>query len=279
MNEKLTYATMLEIPVNTCNITFKHQKKRRAKRKGRKINPEVVKEELLAKINSETDYQEQTNAFETQDTYTEQTPQFDMPYLNTQQDMEETESVESTAEVHPAKKPKHKRKFALSVVGVQVAVVFMLVLTIFMTNAFYTDSGINVFLRSVFGNTQQQIEVDNRKFDEFAPVLAVGNNQVTVADGVMTFEGKGSVYSPCDGKVCSIVQGEDGKFTIEIAHSENFKSVLTGIDFAYAGLEDTVYSNIPVGYITSGATMCFMGIDGTVISDYMIENGAVIWAV
>ena len=278
MNEKLTYATMLEIPVNTCSVTFKQQKKRRVKRKSKKINPEKVKEELLAKINSQTEDNEQNAVVSEQDYAVEQTPQFDMPYLDTQTP-NETDNAEVTADVHPINSQKPKRKFAISVVGVQVAVVFMLVVTIFMTNAFYADSGINVFLRNVFGNGQQQVEVDNRNFNEFAPVLAVGDNQVTVADGVMTFTGEGSVYAPCNGTVCAITQGEDGKFTIEIAHSENFKSLLTGIDYAYAGLDDTVYSNIPVGYITAGATMCFTGTDGTVISDYQIENGAVVWAV
>ena len=52
MNEKLQYATMLEIPVSTCNVTFRPTKKKRTKTK-KQQNPEVVKEKLLSKINSE----------------------------------------------------------------------------------------------------------------------------------------------------------------------------------------------------------------------------------
>jgi hypothetical protein len=72
---------------------------------------------------------------------------------------------------------------------------------------------------------------------------------------------------------------ENGKYDIEITHSDNFKSVLTGIDFAYAGLNDKVYSNIPVGYVMAGATMCFKGVDDVVISDFQIIEDTVVWAV
>ena len=39
MNEKLQYATMLEIPVSTCNVTFQPTKKKRAKTK-KQQNPD-----------------------------------------------------------------------------------------------------------------------------------------------------------------------------------------------------------------------------------------------
>ena len=51
MNEKLQYASMLEIPVNTCNVTYKPIKKRRLKRK-KHPSSEEVKNELLKKVNA-----------------------------------------------------------------------------------------------------------------------------------------------------------------------------------------------------------------------------------
>ena len=96
----------------------------------------------------------------------------------------------------------------------------------------------------------------------------------------MTFSGVGSVYSPCDGKITAVSTDINGKYVFEITHSENFKSIISGLDFAYAGLEDIVYANIPVGYVReSGATMCFKGGDGLVIADYQIVDGSVVWAV
>ena len=54
MNEKQSYAKMLEIPVSTTNITYKPSKKRK-----KKATLEKVKETLLAKINAKTAKEEQ----------------------------------------------------------------------------------------------------------------------------------------------------------------------------------------------------------------------------
>ena len=51
MDKKLQYATMLEIPVNTCSITFKEEKKRWFRRK--KKPHEQIKQELVDKVNAE----------------------------------------------------------------------------------------------------------------------------------------------------------------------------------------------------------------------------------
>ena len=186
-------------------------------------------------------------------------------------------STEYTAEVRPLK--KQRGKFKISVIGVQLAIIGVLLATIFFTNALYPDSGINVFLRGVFG-TDKSVSVDDRIYADFSPVINLDDgSSVVLENGVMTFSGSGSVYSPCDGKVSAISKDENGKFTLEITHNSNFKSVLTGVDYAYAGLNDTVYHNIPVGYVTAGATMCFTGSDGSVISDYQIVDDTVVWAV
>ena len=281
MNEKLQYATMLEIPVNTCNVTFKQGKRRKAKKR-RKQNLEEVKEQLLTKIND----QELVEQVEPNDISEQALLQDETLILNQTENetnelenlvSEEQNATELTAQVHTAEKPKKRYRFKFSVIGAQLVVIGVLIAAIFLTNAFYADSGINVFLRSVFGSGQTQV-VDGREFDEFTPVIAM-DGEYTLENGVMTFVGECSVYSPCDGKISSIVKDENGKFTIEIMHSTNFKSVLSGIDYAYAGVDDIVYGNIPVGYVRSGATMCFTGGDGSVISNYQINDNTVIWAV
>ena len=154
----------------------------------------------------------------------------------------------------------------------------MLIATIFLTNAVYADSGINVFLRGVFGT--ETASVDLREYDEFAPVIAMGNNKVSLEEGVISYAGEGSVYSACDGVVQSLVKGDDDKYTLEIAHSNNFKSIISGIERVYVAEGDTVKAKIPVGYLEAdGATMCFMGSDGAIISNYQLENDMVVWAV
>jgi phosphotransferase system IIA component len=278
MNEKLQYATMLEIPVNTCSVTLKEGKKKRFFRKKSK-NPEAVKEQLMNKINTEQIEEKE------EETICEQV-QLGMPLmqenlLGEQEIQEETTSqaTESTATVTAKKKEKTK-KFKFSLVTVQFAIIGVLLATIFLTSALYKDSGINVFFRSVFGTNQAQA-IDLRSHKDFSPVIAVSDEvNVSISDGVMTFSGEGSVYAPCDGKVTSITKDQNGKYSFEITHSNNFKSVISGLDFAYAGLDDAVYSNIPVGYVnTDGATMCFKGGDGLVISNYQLVDGSVVWAV
>ena len=76
------------------------------------------------------------------------------------------------------------------------------------------------------------------------------------------------------------VQMENGKYTIEIMHGHAFSSVLSGLDFAYSLVGDTVYGNIPVGYLKGGEmSMCFCKNDGSMIVDYQIVDGTILWVV
>ena len=85
---------------------------------------------------------------------------------------------------------------------------------------------------------------------------------------------------PCDGVVTSIMRDGNGAFDIEITHCANFKTILSGVEIAYVGLNDTVYGNIPVGYLGEGVTkMCFTDANGAMIVDYQIVDGSVVWAV
>ena len=52
MNEKLQYASMLEIPVNTCNVTVRTGK---ARKKKKKVDDEQIKSKLISKVNAEVE--------------------------------------------------------------------------------------------------------------------------------------------------------------------------------------------------------------------------------
>ncbi|MBE5733939.1 MAG: hypothetical protein E7347_02680 [Clostridiales bacterium] len=286
MNEKLQYASMLEIPVSTCNVSVKPAKKRLFSKK-KKVNHEQVKEQLVKKVNqleSDGELAVQLNDKEQNaELVMENQVNLDSEQqlnLTIEEDKDENSLEEQTAQVFSVKQKKNRGKFKISVIGVQFAIISVLLATIFLTNALFTDSGINVFLRSVFGTEKTQI-TDSRIYADFSPVIKVDDGATLSLDenGVMTFSGKGSVYSPCDGVVTALNKGEDGKFTLEITHNENFKSVLSGIEYAYAGINDTVYHNVPVGYVNSQVTMCFTGGNGAVISNYQIIDDTVVWAV
>lgn len=278
MNEKLQYASMLEMPVNTCTITTKPIKKRRAKRK-KEQNLEVVKEQLLEKINSEKELGEQeqtqvplvlTGELENYDS----AENYDKEQINVDEN-EHNQTVSVNKNV-----TKKNKRFRFSVIGAQFMVIGALVFTILLTNAIVPNSGINTFFNGVFKAEQVDVR-DERVYSDFTPVIAMGNNSgLTVAEGIINFGGQGSVYSACDGVVTDVIKDEQGKYLIEIEHSSNFKSVIAGVEYAYVSVGDKVYSNFPVGYLfDDGATMCFKGEDGSVISDYQIIDNAVIWAV
>ena len=289
MNEKNQYVDMLESPSNTCNLIVEKAKKT-SKRRKKKLDHEKVKETLVEKVNSsenvliEQDFSlENANSFQENLLENEKEPKEDAEGLITLEndtDIDDNqENLIQTAVVSVDKKEKKKR-FRFSMVGVQLCIIGALVLTIFLTNAVYSESGINVFLRSVFGNGNSQV-VDAREFSEFTPVLNLEDGAaITVSNGVMTISGSGSIYPSVNGKVSSIIQGDDGLYSIEITHTSSFKSLITGLDYAYVGVDDSVYSNIPVGYSKEGGvSLCFLGADGSIICDYQVVDNSVVWAV
>ena len=266
MNEKLQYASMLEIPVNTCSVTVAPQKKKHRKKK--KVNLDGVKSELVNKVNTQMEKEENVEPA------VDESLSMDN-LISTENVVDEEEALE-TAVIQNKNK---KKGFKISVIGVQLAIIGVLIASIFLTNAVYENSGINVFLREVF-STQKVAEVDDRLYSEFMPVISLDDGaEVSLTDGIISLTGRGSVYAPCDGVVTNVVKGEDGKYSVEITHSTNFKSVLSGLDYAYAGLDEQVYYNIPVGFVSSNATMCFKNSQDVTISDYQIVDNSVVWSV
>ena len=115
-------------------------------------------------------------------------------------------------------------------------------------------------------------------YHAFSPVINF-NCDMTMDNGVITCSFSGSVYAPADGTVASVVQEENGTYTVNIAHSAVFSSTLSGLSYAYLGAGDKVYGNIPVGYVTDGGfTACFNS-ENAVITDYTLKDNAVLWAV
>lgn len=324
MNEKLQYASMLEIPVNTCKVTYKPVKKRRLR--GRKPKAcEEVKNELVKKVNAVSEKENLSGASE-QNAY--KAEEYDNKNLAESENAvnfiggSEVSLTNESGEVREAsfdnsergdaanrakcscdkkertefsgeergklgggsrakKQKRERKKFSVSAVGVELAVIGALVAVIFLTSAFYPQSGVNAFIKSVFGNKEVSAAIDERTYEEFAPVIKTAfGESLKLENGAVTVAGKGSVYSPLGGVVKSITADGNGRFNMEIAHSEKFCTVISGIDYAYAAVGDKVYGNIPVGYVKeSGVKMCFTGENGTVITDYELSGNAVIWAV
>ena len=281
MNEKQSYAKMLEIPVSTTNVTYKVSKKKK-----RKATLEKVKEALMSKINGEEKQLELTKP--QKDGIVETEENIDLVSNETCQSHTETESIDAVTqnndEQNFTEKPESfdvnittvkKKKFKLDIISVQVAVIFVLIGIIALSSYFIKDSGINVFLSHVFGN-QQSEEV--KDYADFSPELFTSTN-VTLNDGVMTVSEKGSVYSLCDGVVKSIEVDNNGKYLITVEHSKSFLSSVSGLDYAYCEVGAKVYKKVPLGYSNGeSVSMCFFS-DGELFKDFIIDGNNVVWQV
>lgn len=255
MNEKQQYQSMIEMNDNTCNITYKTSRKRKKKTPA----PEEIKNQVIEKVNSTFEPESQNLVQE-----------------NTEDNILAVEQ-ESTATVRPYVEKK-KFSFKLTVVSVQIMIIGVLLATIFLTNALNANSGINTFFKSVFVG-EQQSTVDARVYSDFAPMLTlVDDAVVTDAEGVITIEGVGSIYSAVNGTIKSITLDEQSKkYTVEVAHSDTFTSVYTGLDYVYSEVGASVYSNLPLGYTETSVNLCFYS-DDVVITNYELVDDSVVWA-
>ena len=153
--------------------------------------------------------------------------------------------------------------------------VFLLAVTILLTNIFWENSGMNRLFKSAFGDGQT-VQTDTRTNVNFNAQSPSGEMEVTLDKGVMVFSGKGSLYPVCDGKVASVVE-EDGKYTITLKHSDVFKTVISGVDFVYADQGDDVFKYVPVCYVNGGDAKVSMYNKDVLVTNYAVEGGSIVW--
>ena len=168
-----------------------------------------------------------------------------------------------------------KKKFRFDVVYAEGVAVFLLAVTILLTNIFWENSGMNRLFKSAFGDGQT-VQTDTRTNVNFNAQSPSGEMEVTLDKGVMVFSGKGSLYPVCDGKVASVVE-EDGKYTITLKHSDVFKTVISGVDFVYADQGDEVFKYVPVCYVNGGDAKVSMYNKDVLVTNYAVEGGFIVW--
>lgn len=168
-----------------------------------------------------------------------------------------------------------KKKFRFDVAYAEGVAVFLLAVTILLTNIFWENSGMNRLFKSAFGDGQT-VQADTRTNVNFNAQSPSGEMEVTLDKGVMVFSGKGSLYPVCDGKVASVVE-EDGKYTITLKHSDVFKTVISGVDFVYADQGDDVFKYVPVCYVNGGDAKVSMYNKDVLVTNYAVEGGSIVW--
>lgn len=222
MNGSIDYAEMLEIPVNTLNVTKKRSKKRRGEAEDLK---ERVLESVNEKLESEAEEEEPRVAKE------ENVVDYGVP-----------PRPRRTAAGEPQKRLPRKQ-----VAARRVHCRVRAVRDDPAHNLFWQDSAINTFFRGLISEETPAAAPDERNYAELTPgsVVADADIECSVSEsGVLSFTGTCSVYPPCDGVVESVAES-DGTYAMEIRHTTSFSTVIAGLTYAYSAAGDTVYSTIP----------------------------------
>lgn len=264
MNDGREYAEMLRTMASSCDVVVKPAKRARKKKD--------VKEEIVTKVNDEVAASEVKAADELpfkEEAFGEEEiierPKKRFSFFG----KKKTETTEKPAE--------KKGRFKFDIVYAEGIAAFALVVAILLTNIFWENSGMNTFFKKAF--SPAQVTTDARSYNSFNAHSPSSSLDGKVEDGVMTFSGKGALYPVCDGKVSSVKQSDDGKYEITIAHSGSFKTVISGVDYSYCDENEEVFKYIPVCYLNGGEAKVYMYNDDALVTNYVLENGSIIWSV
>ena len=147
---------------------------------------------------------------------------------------------------------------------------------IFLTNVFVPDTAINTFMGSLTAVKQKEAEYNQFTLTSVVSDLSDGEIAVT-DDGVIHFTQKAAVYPVCDGSISSVTQ-TDGLYTVKIAHTSQFCSVITGLDTVYASVGESVKSNLPFGYSNGENEVKVSMYDGnTLLNCYTLSGAVPVW--
>ena len=247
MNEQLEYAEMLEIPVSTVNVV---KKKSIFKRRPKAAEPEIIQDDLSLKEQVVESVNERVGA---------------------------TALSEDVSDPPKSEKKKLFGKDMGSIILIGEAIAIgVIAIAIFLTNVFMPNTVINTFLGS-FSETNEK----ERTYSEFtlSPVVsAFSDAEIFVSEnGVLSFTAEGSVYPICEGKISSVSE-ENGLYTVEVAHTSTFTSVITGLSSVYSVVGTAVRHNIPVGYSDGNAEVRVSMYDnGELLNCFTITDEIPVW--
>ncbi|MBQ3234897.1 MAG: hypothetical protein IJA97_01930 [Clostridia bacterium] len=239
---ELEYVKMLEVPVNSSEVIFKQSK-------GKKKD---VKKRVIEKVNGEGE----------KDQTSEKAKKGLRLSFKKKPKKEKSKKEEGSVEI---------KNGGFDIVSMQVVTIFVLIVGIILTNIFFENSGMNRLMRSALSDESTAIE---KQYSEFTALSPSKSSSVSLVDGVMTVE-SGSVYSPCDGVVESVVSSDSG-YVVTVCHSDSFLSVISGLESVYVSAGDTVYPSIPVGY-SEGQSNVSMFSDDAILTSYIITDERIEW--
>ncbi|MGN1061931.1 MAG: hypothetical protein ACI4RO_02285, partial [Candidatus Scatosoma sp.] len=260
MNEEIEYAEMLEIPVSTVSVTEKRRKFRK--------NKGDLKEKLISKVNGKTAGAESASA-ESGEAYSYPAYSADFSraesnaetvnnafsgevnsYVSGKAAAEinaaqttareegenyyssfSTVTIEDEAQRDEAFTPpvRGKSKAAGRLIAAEFAAACLLCATIFMTNVFMPQSGMNVFFRSLGQKEETPVRKNYTDFTLQSVVSDFAEVPLSVSEtGVLSFRGKCCVYPAVDGSLTAVTKNENGTYDIKISHTDDFYGLICG---------------------------------------------------
>ena len=218
MNEEIEYAEMLEIPVSTVNVIRKSKDRAESQ---------------------QTDSQEPLKS---------PYAVYSSKFFNEER-LEENENGEGRYEGNESfalgtyEGMDKKNALIQRILKAEFAVSCALCLGIFLTNVWVKDSAINTFFRSIHSVTAST--ADARTYTDFtlSPIVStLSDAELTLSPtGILTFTENCCVYPIADGKVASVQRDEEGLYTVKLAYSDSFTSVISGLDYVYYTEGDQLY--------------------------------------
>lgn len=263
MSQPIDYAEMLEIPVNTLNVTKKRGKKKGGAEELKARAVEAANERAAASGENVTDYESPAPAAE--EAGGEQGAAF------------------AAGEEAAGSAPRLKKFLDSKLLLGEFVAVCALCAGILLTNLFWPQSAINTFFRGLMTEETPAALPDERSFSEVeaGSIVSDENISVSVSDaGVLSFTAEASVYAPCGGTVQSVAES-GGVYMMEIEHTSSFSSVISGLTYAYLPAGSEVYATIPVGYSDGSHEVTVSMYDGgTLIRAYTLgEENDIVWNV
>ena len=247
MNEGLEYAQMLEIPVSTVNVVKKRSLF------GRKQKPaEDLKEQVVESVNERVEGNYSADGYEDYNGY--------------------VRAEDLTAPVKQKKELGTGGKILLA----EAVTACLIAAGIFLTNVFLPSTVINTFMGSLTQVKEKEVGYNEIKLTSVLSDLTDAEIAVT-DEGVIHFTQKATVYPVCDGSVTSITK-DNGLYTVKIAHTSTFCSVITGLDTVYASVGENVKSNLPFAYSKGENEVRVSMYDGnTLLNCYTLSGAVPVW--
>ncbi len=241
MNDELSYAEMLEIPVETVTVNRREKK--------RKVKREDLSDALIGEIN---------DRLESAD------PAF----------------AESKPIERPAKE-SGRPVLARRILFGEFIAVCVLCAAIFFTNLFVTDSAINTFVRGLFVGNASTADTRTYADFTLSPVVNdTVETDIAVSDmGVLSFTAQCSVYAPAAGKLESVSGNAETGYSVRIRHSDSFSTIISGLDDVYGGEGDALYTTIPFGYSDGEGEIRVMFYDNdSLLNCFTVTEGTLAWS-